>query len=562
MPRPTRLGMMDLQSLSEIYQNVCEILYPSKTPRPLLKKSLSVLDESVQNGRSLILLEAPTGYGKSTLSLTIYLAIKLGRMDLAQRVIHVLPMRSIGSHMYKRMSDEYIPKLQSSGLPVNKGDVGLQQMSSPGSPMLCKRFVITTLDTFVSSFYKIPPVEMKMLLTRGSAHYEVPRGCIYSSILVFDEFHLYTGANAFIGGESKMLTAALACIISLLEMGVPVILSTATMPRVIKNIIFDELEKTFGDEISIEKISPSIEDLNFIKRTVKIKTIIEDELFRIVKQNSGDEKRILIVTNTVNNAIEIYNKLKSGNIRAKIIHSKIIESEKELRLKEIESGTCVAVSTQVMEAGVDMSFDIIITEVAPPDSILQRAGRVARYGGEGELYVYPLSESGELIYGRELPNLTYANLEKMSQLSYDLLNIFEGLNTSKLIDRELFSQLRGIDSFPSYSSEVSKQVWRAYCGFIRDSEMIPVVPQLYLAEFINNPGKRNHYMFTIDDLLFTRLFSKGLVKEYITDSMEIKIFTKNFNRSLERECVSELFFRYDILAVVVENYDEEVGLHV
>ncbi|MEN3047869.1 MAG: DEAD/DEAH box helicase [Candidatus Caldarchaeales archaeon] len=207
---------MGSRSLNEVYRDVSSKLFNGDS-RSLLEKALSALDEGAREGsKTLVFLEAPTGYGKSTLSLAVYVAIKLGRPDLGQRVIHVLPMRSIGTHMVKKMR-EYVKRLSETGLPLSENEIGLQQMSSPGSPMLCKKFVITTLDTFVSSLYKIPPVELKKLLTRGYAHYEVPRGCIYSATVIFDEFHLFVGSKSIVDGRSKMLTAAITSVIGLLD---------------------------------------------------------------------------------------------------------------------------------------------------------------------------------------------------------------------------------------------------------------------------------------------------------------------------------------------------------
>ncbi|MEM4334165.1 MAG: hypothetical protein QXK61_08425, partial [Nitrososphaerota archaeon] len=170
--------MMDSPSLPNVYENVCRGL--GYDERPLLSKALEKVEERVSKGEDVILfLEAPTGYGKSTLSLALYAALRKGRHDVAQRIIHVLPMRSIGIDLKNRMTS-YANTLSTKGLPVNVEDIGLQQMHSPGSPMLCKRFVITTLDTFITSFFKMPAAEIYNVHHYGTAHYEVPRACIYS----------------------------------------------------------------------------------------------------------------------------------------------------------------------------------------------------------------------------------------------------------------------------------------------------------------------------------------------------------------------------------------------
>lgn len=56
------------------------------------------------------------------------------------------------------------------------------------------------------------------------------------------------------------------------------------------------------------------------------------------------------------------------------------------------------ISTQVIEAGLDRSFDVLVTEAAPASALIQRAGRVARYGGQGEVFVFPYRGG---VYNRE-----------------------------------------------------------------------------------------------------------------------------------------------------------------
>ncbi|MCS6787675.1 MAG: CRISPR-associated helicase Cas3' [Aigarchaeota archaeon] len=554
---PTGWGMMGSQSLSEVYQDISRKLFNGDA-RPLLEKTLSALEEGVrEESRTLIFLEAPTGYGKSTLSLTIYAAIKQGRADLGQRVIHVLPMRSIGTHMLKRMRD-YVGRLSETGLPLAGDEVGLQQMSSPGSPMLCKRFVITTLDTFVSSLYKIPPVELKKLFTKGYAHYEVPRGCIYSATVVFDEFHLFVSSNSIVNGRSKMLTSAITSIIGLLEMGVPVIISTATMPQLIKNKIKEEVERVLEDSL-IKEIMPSQSDLGFVKRQIDVEIVGEEDKLSQIVEAARRFSRVLVIANTVRNAIEIYRSLQKEGIKPVILHAKMIEAERRRRLSEVERGPCVVVATQIFEAGVDMSFDALITEAAPPDSLIQRAGRVARKGGSGKVLIYPLSEGGKSVYAEELVEKTLRKLLGMRELSTALLEVYDDYVETRLVDRSLLYQLRLVDFYPSLSARVAVKVWEAYCGFVREGEMIPVVPRAYADTFVNNPQERINLIFTMGDEEFWRLFDSDRIKEFVTESKEI-VRREDIRLPARADCLSKQFVMSDIAAVILEGYDEEVGM--
>ncbi|MDW8074092.1 MAG: CRISPR-associated helicase Cas3', partial [Nitrososphaerota archaeon] len=446
-----------------------------------------------------------------------------------------------------------------AGFPVMESEVGLQQMSSPGSPMLCKKFVITTLDTFVSSLYKIPPAELRKLLTKGYAHYEVPRACIYSSTVVFDEFHLFISSDSIVNGRSKMLTSALASIISLLEVGVPIIISTATLPELIKNKIKKEVETLFGKDLYISEITPSQSDLIFKKRRIEVESIGEEDKIEKIIEAAEGRRRVLVIANTVRNAVEIYRALREAGIEPLVVHAKMIETERRRRLSAAEQTPCVVVSTQIFEAGIDMSFDTLITEAAPPDSLIQRSGRVARYGGCGEVFIYPLSEGGKNIYAEELVEKTLRKLSEVRELSNRLLEVYDDYAGTRLIERNLLNQLRLIDVYPSLSADIARRLWEAYCGFVREGEMIPVVPRAYVNSFIKEPRERSNLIFTISDDEFLSLLKHGLIKEFITESKKTALYS-DVDGLAKTDCLSREFIVNDVIAVIVENYDEEVGL--
>ncbi|MCS7110117.1 MAG: CRISPR-associated helicase Cas3' [Candidatus Caldarchaeum sp.] len=537
-------------SFAEVYEKVCEGLN-QLPPRPLLVKALEKIEERISNRENILLfLEAPTGYGKTSLSLSLYAAIKAGRHDLGQRVIHVLPMRSIGTDMKKKMT-ERIEQLREKGMHLDSNDVGLQQMHSPGSPMLCKKFVITTLDTFISCFYKMPAAEISKIERYGTAHYEIPRACIYTSIVVFDEFHLYTSAKALTGGESKSLTASVSCIRSLVETGVPVVISTATMPNCVKNAVKQQLELAgYGDEI--DEIIPSEHDRNFRKRNIQV-SVYEGELTELLN-TLRQQRRILIIFNTVSHAVKNYLQLKSSGFEPILLHSRIVEKTKRERLAALEngkSGNLIMVSTQVLEAGVDKSFDVLVTEAATPDSIIQRAGRVARYGGDGYVFVTPTTPEGEAVYGRTLPAQAYQYVAERNSIDQNMLRLIDEAASGQPLDLGYKGLLQEIDSYPSYSVDYAERVWRAVCGFVRDGEQVAVIPQKYVGA-----ANRWDHLFCVDDEKFFTLYRQKLIRRALFEDGEIN----GLNRIDESRCLSEQFFRLNVVAAIVEEYDEEVGL--
>jgi CRISPR-associated endonuclease/helicase Cas3 len=107
-------------------------------------------------------------------------------------------------------------------------------------------------------------------------------------------------------------------------------------------------------------------------------------LFNLLINDQFKNKNILIVLNTVNNAIIIFKKLeKIYKENLFLLHSRLIEKEKTKRIKDIKSKInngekVILVATQVIEASVNIDFDVLITEVSTIDSQVQRWGRIYR----------------------------------------------------------------------------------------------------------------------------------------------------------------------------------------
>lgn len=99
----------------------------------------------------------------------------------------------------------------------------------------------------------------------------------------------------------------------------------------------------------------------------------------------------------------------------------------------------VVVSTQVIEAGIDVDFDVMLTEAAPLDSQEQRAGRLNRYGKNenayGEIVLFTSDKENETtpIY-KNLPELTFNELNKFAKkkiIEFPLPIEFQNIDTRK-----------------------------------------------------------------------------------------------------------------------------------
>ena len=114
----------------------------------------------------------------------------------------------------------------------------------------------------------------------------------------------------------------------------------------------------------------------------------------------SDEKTYLFIFNTITSAKDFYNLVKDRGITITYLSTHLIPKERLKRIREIkEKKYKVVVTTQLVEAGVDIDFDIVVRDMAPLDSINQAAGRCNRNGiSKGETYIVKLAGENRRAY--------------------------------------------------------------------------------------------------------------------------------------------------------------------
>jgi CRISPR-associated endonuclease/helicase Cas3 len=410
-------------TVSQIYGNVCRLL--GWKPRILIEEALRRLD----NGVNPLIVKLPTGYGKTSITLCAGLACKESGVNWL-RVIHVLPMRSIANDVEHRLS-EHIQKLNFAGIKVYK-----QCMGSPMSPFYCsKGIIVTTLDTFMMNLFKVPAPEFRKVIELGYSHYDIPRANIYSSAVVLDEFHLLSNIGSQ-DDELKSLASSLVAIRALCEAGVPLVISTATLPEVLIKAIRDVLKK-IGikvDEQNVLKWSDLKDDVfekSMRLKRISLRIIDENEVVNLLKMNS--KKRILIVMNKVERAVKMFREIRQvigSGLQTILLHGRLREDIKGEQIKNIDYAQLV-IATQVVEAGVDKSFDVLITDPCPLDRFIQRAGRVARSAEskEGDIYVIGLTDDEQYsgVYSGKLTKDSINVLERLDGETFEKLEFEEML---------------------------------------------------------------------------------------------------------------------------------------
>lgn len=376
-------------SLRDVYSRLKEAGFFGKRTgaRPYLDVALEKIEkQALQERPSLTFVQLPPGYGKTAIPYSLSLWALLSENIYAERSIHVLPLRSIVEDVWSRFVGRREGGLKSFGLSASEAEniAGAQCMFIHGSLFLQKNYVATTIDTFALLATKLPPAELGKIAHRLSlGHYEVARGAIISSTIVFDEVHLLLEEAK--EGRREALTALLALIRALFKWRSPAVIMTATLPQSWRQELISWLKEREPDVV-VEIISygeDGVKDEEFEAEleSVKLHTDREpDEASYIdrILQATSTYKRVLVVANTVRRARQLYNMLRERGADPLLLHSKFTQGDRESKLRRIEEGKWLCVSTQVVEAGVDISAEALFTDVAPPCALIQRAGRCCR----------------------------------------------------------------------------------------------------------------------------------------------------------------------------------------
>lgn len=345
-------------------------------------------------------LTAPTGTGK-TLA-TLKFALENAKKYNKKRIIFVLPYLSIleqNVQVYKDICGDIVLEDDSQTVFSEKSKIYAERWSAP--------IIVTTSVKFFETLFAQKTSDLRRLHN------------ISNSVIVFDESQTI---------PNNLLDTTLEIINVLNEkFGVTTVFSTATPPsfNYRKNIYWDAKEISSDPQSLFDKYK-TIKDIKINWLLNKVTT--NDELLELVK----DKNSCLIIFNLKKQANNFYN-LLSKNIDDQTslfyISTNLCASHRKKILKQIKDRMnhklpTLIVSTQCLEAGVDISADYAFRAFGPATSIAQAAGRCNRNAtGKGELTVF-IPEGN-----RKYPDNDYANLSNElnclmhESKSFDICNL-------------------------------------------------------------------------------------------------------------------------------------------
>ncbi len=349
-----------------------------------------------------VILQAPTGAGKTRASLYpfLYACARPEVIELPGQCIYSVPLRTIANQFDTEYNAVVQANRQKPGLQTLQR-VSLQTGERAEDPRFESDLLFTTIDQTLSSFLSIP-----YALSTSLANFNA--GAVLGSYLVFDEFHLFPinrdGSGAF---------ATTLHMLQLLRNLTPWTLMTATFSHTLLSGLCKLL-----NAVEISPATTSFDDIPSQKGKERYFSVREEPLCASHIWDDLQEnhrQRALAICNTVDRAIEIATELRRivpPNVRVILLHSRFFQQDRtniEMSLakefgedKQMHSPEpIILVATQVVEVGLNITCEALHTEIAPASSVIQRAGRCARFAGErGQVFIYdvPKNDKGEPQY--------------------------------------------------------------------------------------------------------------------------------------------------------------------
>jgi CRISPR-associated endonuclease/helicase Cas3 len=400
-------------------QAFCELFHVD-APRPMQAEVVKLADQL--DRPALVIIEAPTGVGKTEAAL--YLADHWARV-LRQRGMYVaMPTMATSNQMHERVNKmlaHRYPDMTIAPLLVHS-QARWMQTRPPQDINIADEEIEDTTQALEAMTWFLPSkrsllapfgvgtVDQTFLSVLQTRHFFVRLFGLSHKTLIFDEVHAY---------DTYMSTLFQRLLGWLRAVGTSVVILSATLPAQTR----EELVRAYaGDEIEVPPApypattwamegrvgvigTPEEDKPARPERTVALDWLTRDPtmIAERLREALSEGGCAAVICNTVGRSQDVYRVLRESEIvpdeNLILFHARFpfgwrkkIETRvlKQFGKKGNRPHKAIVVATQVIEQSLDLDFDLMISDLAPVDLLIQRAGRLHRHGGRER--PQPLSE--------------------------------------------------------------------------------------------------------------------------------------------------------------------------
>lgn len=333
-----------------------------------LSEELYPFQNRLRDFRGNAFLSAPTGSGKTEASLLWAGA----NQEIGRRIFYVLPYTASINAMSKRLSAQFGE--EKVGVLHGKARYFIYQTLLEREYEDYEKAVKEARDIqgLSKKIYRPLKILTPFQILKaffGIKGWESMTAEFAGGLFIFDEIHVY---------DAHTTALMLKAIERLNELKAKFLFLSATFPKFLKDkirAVVPFIEEIFLDE-HLERDAKLLKTARHRIRILDGE--ISEHLGKVITQLKKG-KRVLVVCNTVKRAQEIYQELQFEAETSALLHGRFILRDREQIEKRL-SDVQLLVGTQAVEVSLDLDFDILFTEPAAIDALIQRFGRVNRKG--------------------------------------------------------------------------------------------------------------------------------------------------------------------------------------
>lgn len=353
-------------------------------PHALQKEMLEIIKAIKKPG--LILIEAPMGSGKTETALTA--SEILSAKCHTNGIFYGLPTQATSNAMLPRLA---------SWLATERGRHGLKLMHSKANSVKTYQDLDKNNNVFINHWYNhklgslehftIGTIDQLLQMSLSQRHLAFKHLAFSGKTVIIDEVHTYDAyMQSYLQKTLKWLG----------EYHVPVIALSATLTHAIRqSLVSSYLQRDVELPTNLAYPLLTYTENNIVRqqsdftksqsKMVTIKSFTDDapqEIAQKVDELVNQGGICGIIVNSITRAQRIAQEIKAPKI---LLHSSFLAKDRSRIeaqiLKTIKSRPkkLVIIGTQVLEQSLDLDFDVLITDAAPMDLLLQRIGRLWRH---------------------------------------------------------------------------------------------------------------------------------------------------------------------------------------
>lgn len=450
------IDMPDWQLAIDKIENLYQQFAKNTSDSPIMKQRNHIAKMCLENAnqaQGIFSLTVPTGGGKTLASLRF--ALHHAKQHSLDKIIYIIPFTSI-----IEQNAQEIRKILEDDSEL--GQWVLEQHSN------LEPNIQTWQSKLIADNWNAPIIFTTMVQFLESCFAGGTKGVrrlhqLSRAVLVFDEiqtlplncYHLFINAINFLTQYTK--TTVLLCTAT------QPVLNKINYPQAKNNGILNTPTEIIGNQEALNLLFDTLTRVDIHDKTQM--NFNDEALFNFVADTFNHFQSTLVIVNTKAWAMKIYQALRDTVDDSTQIfhlstgqcakHRKNLIQQIKQRLKD--GLPTLVISTQLIEAGVDISFKSVIRFLAGLDSILQASGRCNRHGEmkdehgnavKGQVFIIqPKQESlsmlpsiaqGKKHMGILLEKLRHPNNQGESLLSPDLVeHYFESLYLDESVYKEM-----------------------------------------------------------------------------------------------------------------------------